>query len=303
MPQIAAALLRKESYAEIARKMTDYIGVDVSRNTIAGIARDLKNESLTMNYVYGVEEDNGGLPIFTGHLELTDDVLVVSDIHLPFVDKSWYAKMYALVNYYGLDHIVVAGDLINGDSRHHKRRIAGPTLHSQYKASREFIAMIGEWVTKLTVLPGNHDEWFVVDNDGEIELTDLAANLIPSNMIDRVQFTPYDRLTVANSYGDWVVAHPAAYNNNPLAVLDKLAQKYQSNIMAGHQHRTGKGMDSYNRYILAAIGGIHDSRYFEYTNLKTTTFGEPHQGIGTIIEGEGEVYGDEKYTTWAKYGL
>lgn len=294
------------TYQEIADHLTAKYGVHVSRSTIAGIKRDMKANKVTIfmpkrvnqldpipsisSYIYEVEENSNvhALPKFIGHPEINvDRIAVASDFHSPYIDKELVQKLTDDAVYYGIDKLLIPGDLIDGLRTTHKRKTAGVSLGRQYAYTRELISYLFQFFETIVYTQGNHDDWMTFETNGEITSADAYYWLGGEAYGDRFVVSEYDRSTVYSGGQKWVVPHQRNFASNPLTVANKLAHKFQANIITPHIHQTGKGIDQYGRYVLMAIGGMFDPTMMEYLNLKTTTGIVPTPGYGLILDGKG----------------
>lgn len=314
-----ARLLRGETYTSIAGSLTDKFGFPVTRSAIAGIARDVKAGTLELGaaqavptlrrpltYRYGAEEPNGGLPVFDSHPEIrADRLLVIADLHAPYSNYKFIEKLPRIIKRHGIKQVLIAGDMIDGDSRHHKSRVRRANMSEQFKAARDVIGyLLGHCgVDEIFMLPGNHDEWLAYDVYGEISVDDTLRLMIPDGLQDRVTPFLYDRVTVTSGSEVWTIPHQAAASVDPLKAGRELSLKFQTNMITPHQHLSALGFDKYNRYMIISIGGLHDERMMDYVQLNTTTMYNMNVGVAVLQDGEGIlITPDARQTNWRKYG-
>lgn len=306
------------TYSAIAAEMTDKYGQPVTRSTIAGIARDIKSNRLSLGvgkpaprldrpqtYIYGEEEPNNGFPVFTGHPVIErDKLLVAADFHLPYTDYRFAEKIPKIMKRHKIKSILIPGDFLDGDSRHHKHRVRRATLSEQLKYARKMLAyLLDEGAEEIFILPGNHDEWFVYDTLGELSIEDNMALMVPQGYEGRVTAFPYDRIQVTSKDTVWTIPHQAGASADPLRVGRELALKFQTNVITPHQHLSAYGWDKYDRYSVISIGGLFDKDMFDYIQLKTTTMYNPNRGLAVLDNGQGIlITPDERQTNWSKYG-
>lgn len=312
---VIPALLRNESFEKIAARETVRLDtVVVTRNTIAGVKRDLmagtlKTSSARQNdngwvktYVYGLEPDNGGLPVFTGHMTIDGDAVVISDLHVPFTDFKFAESVIPWAKYYGIRQMVIAGDLMDGNSQNtFKRKVRPVPFSKELELSRELIAYFSTWFN-IVFEPGNHDDWFLQNQDGNLTIRDFY-NLLAVADSGKFTITPYDRVTVISGGEPWVIPHQAEASAYSLFVGDKLSQKFQANVIVPHQHNSADGFDRYRRYRVIDIGGLHDPDLMAYANLKTTTKPRHDQGFAILKDGRGIlITPDRRQTDWSIIG-
>lgn len=313
---VASELLRGSTYTSIANEMTDRYGIVVTRSTVAGIARDIKARRLDLGasheapklvrpktYIYGREEPNG-LPVFTGHPTLeVDKLAVVADLHLPYTNYKFVEKVPIIMKRHKIKDLLIAGDFVEGDSRHHRHRVRRATFSEQLKYARKTLEFFLEVAERVFMLPGNHDEWFIYDTDGELSVEDTMRLMVPSGYEGRVVAIPYDRIQVISGGEAWTIPHQAGASVDPLRIGRELALKFQTSVITPHQHLSAEGWDKYNRYRVISVGGLHDPDMFDYIQLKTTTMYNPNLGMAVLDNGRGIlITPDSRQTDWRKYG-
>ncbi len=311
---IISRLLSHDSYEMIAARETVRLNRVVTRSTIAGVARDIKAGSIkptaarkqddgwVKTYIYGVEPDNGGLPVFTGHMTLEGDYVVTNDWHEPFTDHKFAATVVPWAKYYGIKKMVIAGDLTDGNGQNKfKRKVKPTTLSFEFDMARKLLKYYAEWFDEIIFEPGNHDDWFIQNMDGDLMIGDYANLLKGNDLEGKLIVTPYDRLTVISGGEKWTIPHQADYSVLSLKVGDGLAQKFQSNVIVPHQHNSADGWDRYNRYRLIDSGGLFDVNLMAYVNLKTSTRPNPKQGFTVLKDGRGIlITPDQRQTDWSQ---
>lgn len=310
MQEMIADLMTTLSYAQIAEKH------GITRNAVAGIKRDLRAKKVTLGsqkikvstYRYGLEEDDGSLPVFNAHPHIHENnTLVIADLHLPYTDYEFLRRLKGVIRYYGTTSIVFAGDTLDGHSKHHKSRVRRATLSEQCMAARSVFSYFANdcpTIKNIYAIPGNHDEWFLHDaaSDGEMTIDDLGRLMVNPEDAGRVLFYSYDRIHLHSGGKEWVIPHQMQASRDPLRVGRELALKYQAHVVTPHQHLNAIGWDTYNRYCVVSIGGLHDARYFDYTNLKTSTFYEMGKGVVVIRDNHATLITDKpEQTNWSIY--
>lgn len=317
MDFVIPALLRGDTCSSIAKRESQRLGIPITKNTIIGVKRDLKNQKMRVakspapsakTFIYGQEENNGGLPLYIGHLEVElSKAVVINDLHLPYMDYDFAARVGDVVKYYGIRDVVVAGDVFHGEQKSPWRRKSGSawkttTLrHDINQADAYFTYLAGCGVQTFYMYPGNHDAWLTDDWYGDLAFADLISMMHNDEIRKRTIVTPYDRMTVWHDGHKWVIPHQAAYSVYNLAVGNDLAQKFQANIITTHQHTSAQGWDRYNRYVVIDSGGLHHPDLTPYLRLKTTKYPEPKQGFVSFVDGAVDLWTpDTRTTNWSK---
>lgn len=299
---IIQGLFTGKSYSDIAQHETSRLSYDqeivVSRSIIAGIHRDLKNGTLrpsqiqriddryVKTYVWGVEKDNGGIPLFIGHPELDGDAVVVSDVHAPFTDYTFAEKPNEVGKHYGVKRLIIAGDLIDaGTQNNFRKKVRPPLLSLDLDMASRLMIYWSDWFEEIWFLPGNHDDWVLENEDGNIDINDMYHLLRGDSLRGKFIVTPYDRITL-NSSGDiWTIPHQAENNVTSLSVGEKLVNKYRTNVIVPHQHNHAWGYDRYGHNVIVDIGGLHDENKMAYMTLKTSTRPKFDKSFAVIQDG------------------
>ena len=159
---VISSLLNNISYSKIADRETVRLGKTVGRGLIAGVDRDLKAGRLKItalkpaavdgipSYIYGVEPDNGGIPIFTGHLTLDGSIVVTNDWHSPFIDTEFATSVVAWAKYYGIKTMLIAGDMTDGNSQNSfKRKVLPVSYTKELEVARQLLFFYADWFTKI----------------------------------------------------------------------------------------------------------------------------------------------------------
>lgn len=257
-------------------------------------------------YRYGIQpNDENAVPIFNGRLVLEGDYLVLNDLHLPAIDPPWLERAVEVAKHLGITKCLIAGDFFNagGISRHPQKKTPYP-FSKEVKMGRECLSWLADSF-EIVMEPGNHDDWFIFHNGGQVEFTDAARMVVDTEAVrKRLRVTNYDRVTILNAGEKWTIPHQANYSKDTLKVGNKLAQKYQSNVIVPHQHISGKGPDEYDRYVIIDSGGMFNPYRFDYVQLKTSTRREMNQGFVTLVDGWAELWTpDPRITPWRLLGM
>jgi hypothetical protein len=312
---VIQALMNKMPYSQIASRESERLSVPVSRNVIAGVSRDLKQGNLRPSlaatarkaqipsllnrptFVHGQEHPiPGGIPIFTGHLELDyNAVLVMNDLHGTKVDIEFLQRTADVIKYFGIRHVIIAGDLADNDAINpHKRRSV--RYETNLKLEIDILTEILEWVAErvddVVLYPGNHDLWLIEQVDGSLNYTDTVRLLVRSHEVRRkLLISDYDRLTLKSGERVWTISHQSMYSPTPLVTAQKLSEKYETDIYTTHQHiSAGPVLSKNGKHVLMDVGGMFDPDKFAYVNMKTTASRVMNQGFATIMNGKGKLW-------------
>lgn len=315
---IVAANQRGESFQEIANREANRLGFPVSRGAIAGIFRDVRagklrvtsfkpaEEKWVKTYVFGVEPDNGGLPLFTGAPEVVTDepCVIISDLHIPYTDYEFAEKVYTAIHAINAKRIFIVGDLFHGEQKSPWRKLKGalfratPLRQDLDIAQRYLEGMIDLGVEEIYITCGNHDEWLLLDFEGHLAFDDIISMFMSEKLRGRVIVSPYDRITIWHGGQRWTAVHQRDVSVYNLNIGNELAQKYQSNMIITHQHSTALGFDRFDRYVIVDIGGLHDPAKTAYL-MQTRKTRVPTRSFCTLLGGMVSLWTkDPRLTAW-----
>lgn len=318
LDRVVQNLLRGHSYSTIADiEARELDNVNVSRGLIAGVHRDLKRGALKPSsytsqnrfglstYVYGVEEPNGGMPMYIGHPVVEGDQIVISDLHIPKTDYRLVESVNKAGKFYGIKELIIAGDLYDmGSQANFRKKVKSTPVSSDLAIGRDMLSFFLEWYKTIKFIPGNHDDWFLENADGNLTVSDLARLSVHPVDTNFVVFYAYDRITLQSGGQDWTIAHQSESSVTSLKVAEQLSNKYHTNVIVPHQHNTAWGYDRYNWYVLVDIGGLHDRNLMDYVSLKTSVAPNYDNGYVAISDGAFELISpDDRNMAWRRLML
>lgn len=311
---IISALVSEKPIREIVEReqarlqaINPAIAEAVTKNVIIGVKRDLKAQKISLHnysrdmptYIYGVEEDNGGLPIFTGELDINEDrVFIINDVHSPLTD--WDFANQALMQLQKGDYgaVLLVGDIIDVAGKSTFRKLVPEMrLTDEIRITREFMGDVLSAAKQAYYLRGNHEDRYMLSFEGDINFQTLANQIVPSSLRHKIIVSPYDRLFLTSGGIRWGIFHQKNVATDKLKVAEALATKYLCNVVVTHQHKNAVGMDRYNNWALASIGGLHSPEKTAYVQLKTTTSPVQEQGYGEIVNGKIKIWTPDRRIT------
>lgn len=273
---------------------------------IAHFARQYKAGRLDMQtgvhefdtYIYGVDPEplSNALPLFTGHEHIEGDWLVISDLHIPFLDIRWWEKAMITAKEHGLRKALVAGDLLDAlpASRY-------PDLVPKYRKGFEDRQLytvcdhLGTDFEEVIFMPGNHDRRYIKQSEGTLTFSGLLASFIDG--LPNITVTEYDRLYLNSSGTDWLIAHQDGYNKKSGGIAQGLMNKYRMNVIVPHQHHTSPVVDENDFNVGIDIGGLMWIDAIPYPNMTTSTKRKMVNSYAYVKNGEGVLCWDKPLTT------
>lgn len=223
---------------------------------------------------------------------------VTADWHHPLTD-------YHLVNRF-IDHatevgatnwLLVAGDWFNMDALSafdYKQSSAG--LPKELEGSSQTMARLLEVFDRIILTWGNHDARLHKALGYKVRFNQAMRMLFADLGIEayeKIEISDLDHAWIDTPRGPYYVAHPKAYNSNPLTSARKIAGIKHAHVLLGHSHHTAIGHDPSGKFVVGELGGFFDIGKTEYLQ-RTTTYPQWQQGYAFIdgqgflaIEGEG----------------
>lgn len=212
--------------------------------------------------------------------------MVVGDVQIPTTD--W--RLVELVAYVAERRLkpprrlVIAGDFNNFDAWSvYPATIPPPSWQLEKEAGRKALNRWLEVFEDIRWLFGNHERrklraMSAVEDEDDILNAFKAQD-------KRIQVSVLDRMTIDTPAGPWSILHGEDYSQNLLVKADLYAQKFQTHIAAAHAHRAGIGMDRFNRYMIASIGGLFDPTKMAYVQVGSNSKPEMAQGFLLVEDG------------------
>ena len=232
----------------------------------------------------------------------SDKTLVISDIHLPFIDWDLFYNIMRVAKRQGVSKVIVGGDVFDfklfstfPDAKTGK----GDELSDAEKTAVRFFTVLLDQFDEVFVICGNHDFRLVKWSHGALNQRQFFRFLSHiSEDEKRVKFSAYQHLILND---DIRVVHPNSAATN--FELEGRAQsiKYQQSIVVTHVHRLGATFDPSGRYWNAGSGGLLDPTTQAYIMCVPSKFPMWNTG-GLIIHGQELPYILHKYRTdWARW--
>lgn len=231
-------------------------------------------------------------------LELEGDWLVCGDVQLPTTDY-FFASLVARIAKRHLPNcegLVIVGDFLNADAFSlYSPLQAIPSWQDELTAAR---TLITEWLKtfkRIVWLQGNHEHRFFKALSGVMAARDLLALITTDS---RVTISIRDYCTVDTDNGRWTLVHGANYSRNQLWNPNRLALKFQTHVLAHHEHHLAWGLDDFKRYNVIANGGLFDVKKMSYVQLRTSTIPNMSKGFTMLKGGFGYVFGEPHVTDY-----
>lgn len=229
--------------------------------------------------------------------QYTDDTCIVAgDFQIPTTDWDYAHLVSAIAKKHikGDKILYIMGDWVNVDALSKYDKLTNvPTWDDERAASKHLLTEYLKVFDEIRFFPGNHERrWQAWMNGNDPYMNSLIDNLFPVKGRERIKFSIYDRCTVNNSTGKWTFVHGKNYSQNPLMNANKYAQKFESHVIAHHEHKCAIGSSKYGDYWIIDNGGLFDADKMAYVQLDTSTSPKMAQGFTMLKNGYPYVFGD-----------
>jgi len=227
------------------------------------------------------------------------DWMIVSDVHAPCTDYDM-AQMVSVIAEKHLPKcqgLIVAGDMLNADAySKYANLIRLPSWQTEIESAKHLFTEWLEIFPRIVWLLGNHEHRKLAADNGQTTVQQLLDMVCQD---PRVTISTLDRCYIETGNGKWLIAHGRNYSQSQLTNAAKYAEKYQCNVIAGHEHHLAVGQDLYKRYIVVNNGGLFDPRKLAYVQLNTSTSAEMAPGFTMLRGGYPYVFGRDHVTDWS----
>lgn len=214
-------------------------------------------------------------------------VTVISDLHIPLMDPDLFEQVIERSAEYGAKELFIVGDLYNmAKFSRHPVGLGTPQeiFREAGKVAHDVIDIAAEHFHKIHISSGNHDEWWIKHNEGNMGMWDLIRWTYPEGgtydggrgrVIKRGiprEILVYELPTVfATIQGaKWVFEHPGFYRRARTSTAVEVAEKYRRNAAVGHVHHWGMTTNRTGEHLALELGGLFDEAKFDYNRARPT---------------------------------
>lgn len=190
--------------------------------------------------------------------------IVTSDWHVPFISNELFITLMKKGKSKRINTLIVAGDFMDCQELSCFNPLYKVDFSDEKRIAKNIIETISKQFKHIYFLKGNHEYRYIKQMfgaDGIIGLFDsLGCNV-------EINVSNLDYLYLNDT---WRVSHPSNYSTIPLRVAQKLAAKYKSNQIVGHQHDIGWCYDDSGEFICIGSAGLFDPNRLEYLQSTNT---------------------------------
>ena len=198
-----------------------------------------------------------------------NSIIIGGDFHIPFQDDLLIDQMLSFAQRSQINTLVCNGDFLDCKSFSNFFEVQQKelTFKNELKVAEDIITKLSGVFDKMFFMMGNHECWWLQRLSGQNNLEDLFR-LFKGNLVlgSDIIVTNYDHLTLND---EWYICHPKNFSRLPTAIPRKLADRYNLDIICGHEHRLSLCKSFNGKYYCIESGGLFDSEKIEY--LQSTT--------------------------------
>jgi len=223
---------------------------------------------------------------FDPEMTIEGDTMIVSDLHCMAVIPRLVENVAKTARMLGIRQLCIVGDLFNFDAFSlYPALVAAPAMYKETKSARLILDYWFDTFEAIFMCRGNHDARALIATDGQVDMNVITELITDKANRERFKATLRDRLWLKEYSGKWLLSHQHEYSPNPLFVANKLAMKYQCNVVTMHQHHFAVGQAKYGNYVIADNPCMCDSRKIGYTALNTNSMPVWALGFSAMKEG------------------
>lgn len=230
-----------------------------------------------------------------------DSCIIIGDVQIPTTDYDFAALPMAVAQRYlpRPRRLIIAGDLINADAfSDYDSDVSTPTLEQETEAGWQFF---NEYLTVFDEIYwtfGNHERRSGRKTNGAIQPKHLLRMLTHD---PRVKISQWGHCVIRtpNRLHDWRISHGRSYSVNQLVNAERMAHKYQQNIISWHEHHCAIGFDRFKRFVVVNGGGLFNYSQMGYAVMDDSTSAGMMPGFVLMRHGWVDVLAQsDEFTNW-----
>ena len=274
---------------------------DLTPDALNNAIKDIRREH--PYWLVSVHDDGPGLgaPPMLANIDadvwtLDAPVAIVGDLHVPATDWSLLAEVCATARQFGIERLIIAGDLYNMDAFSSHAAVSPATpFEMECDAAEYAVDLALQTFKEVHIFMGNHDEWFLRRVEGKLAAGRVAQTFLGWLRGDRggrVRWSTLSYCYVKSAAGPWLICHPNQYRAARGSTVAEIALLEHCHVVGHHEHHLAKTVDKSGRYVAVANGMLADARKMGYVTRYKGTRPRMVQGYTLIDEGGvAHVYG------------
>ena len=248
--------------------------------------------------------------------DLTADVLsvkcktalVCSDWHIDYHDADWGRFAFELGSAFGCDELIIPGDFLDVamfakfDPELHANT---PLIETELETAEAILAEGVKRFGHVSLCLGNH-EW-------RLWRRVLQAAILPERFLrlmtvgDNVTLSEFSYINLDVDGHKVRCTHPKNYSQVAGRVGARLAEKFHTEFLVAHDHRTAQIRDASGKFTVTHLGMMADPKRLPYINSVDSINPQMSRGFGIVTAGQTYLmdYGNcdrERWLDYAKKG-
>lgn len=212
----------------------------------------------------------------------TTDALIISDIHAPYQNTALMLEAFSLAKAADIAELDIAGDLHNFSalSTHSKNEFSTDP-ETDINHARGILTYAVQHFNMITLNPGNHDEYYLRKKSVTFEEL-IKTAVMQGKYTNQIRTTEYDYFFRGDN---WLIGHLSEYSSIGGEVAANLSDKYNRNVLVGHDHIRGHKMGIHGN-IGASIGCMLIPDRFWYKQRRLNLFPPFQPGFALIKDNQ-----------------
>ncbi len=227
--------------------------------------------------------------------------MITSDWHVPETDWRMIERVISIATKHMRQprQLVIAGDFFSQSQFSQFANIIPPAPWAQERdAAREILRTLLDTFADIWIIMGNHDRRLIKWSMANLDEGDVFGMVIQN---PRVHVNKFAYCTIQTEEGKWRITHPAAYRQARGVTPALMADKFEMNVMAGHEHHTALAFSPSGRHIGISIGGLYDVSKIAYAQLTDSLKPNMVPGFAMLRDGYPHVFANG-LTNWSQWG-
>lgn len=210
----------------------------------------------------------------------SDNILIVSDWHIPFVSEKWFARVMEIQKEHDVRDIAIPGDFLDCENwSTFKDQQPKECWEEEMEYAEHYGNILSDTFDNVYYCVGNHEFRWVraLYGKGTIKRLWKMIGIDQRN----VHITENDYMVLN---GDTRICHSKNYSQTELSIAKRLATKYHCNIANAHGHFAGIDTDISGNFWVCDLGGLFDSTKIKYMQ-NTSTYPVLENGFLHVLDG------------------
>jgi len=239
-------------------------------------------------------------PDFNKAPVLSGSVLILMDMQIPFQDGDFIFHMLELAKSWGIKQGISGGDFFNEAAfsfflHDPKEKV----WQAEAEEARKIAEIMKKYVPRWTMILGNHDAFLLKRLEHQFGHQDL---FYLARILNGFKATDYYWCIVKDKNGtEWRITHPRNASVIHGRVPERLALKYQQNIVSGHGHLAGWSPDDSGKFLCIDAGVCCDPLKLDYTQERDSIRPRMNEGAVILKEFDGVIYPYHIMPDWADW--